>query len=282
MRILITGGKGQLGRELERKLSRSHDVWSLGKEELDITRKDEVDSVLTAIRPEMIIHCAAYTAVDECEKNRKKAFEVNGLGTCFLVQAASRLDARIIYISTDYVFDGAKGSPYTEDDEPNPLSIYGLSKWMGEKFVLNYMKGTVVRTSWLYGHSGKNFVKTMLRLAESKKEIKVVHDQIGSPTYAKDLVQVIVQLFGKKDGIYHVSNKGQCTWYEFAKEILRLAQLDPAIISPITTEEYNAPAPRPKYSVLGHEGLKREEILPLRPWDEALEEFFRKEKTFYD
>lgn len=277
MKVLITGGKGQLGSELKEQLRHSYAVWNPGKSELDITQKETVESIITSYHPEMIIHAAAFTAVDHCETDRKKAFEVNGIGTSYVVSAAKKVNARVIYISTDYVFDGKKRIPYTEDDEPNPQTIYGLSKWMGEKFVQNYENGTIVRTSWLYGHSGKNFVKTMLQLAKTKKEIKVVNDQIGTPTYVNDLVQIIIQLFEKENGLYHVSNTGSCSWYEFARHIFMLSGYDSNIVLPITTEEYHSMTPRPKYSVLDLRKLKRKEIKPLRPWFEALKEFLRKE-----
>lgn len=276
--ILITGGKGQLGEELARQLSPLYCVQVLGKEQMDITRLKQVETAVFTFKPDVIIHAAAFTEVEECEKQRKRAFEVNGLGTSFVVQAAKEVQARVIYISTDYVFDGKKKTPYKEGDEPNPLSIYGLSKWMGEKFVLSYKHGTVVRTSWLYGHEGKNFVKTILNRAEKRQPVQVVNDQRGSPTYVHDLVQVITQLLKKENGIYHVSNTGSCTWYEFAKAILELAGWDPALVNPISTEQYPSTVPRPKYSVLDHQSLVKADIPLLRPWHEALKDFFQKEE----
>lgn len=277
LNILITGGKGQLGTELARQLCPFYSVQSLGKKELDITCPDQVETQVFSCKPDVIIHAAAFTAVEECEKKQKKAFEVNALGTNSVVQAARKVQARVIYISTDYVFDGKKEIPYGEDDETNPLSIYGLSKWLGETFVLSYPKGTVVRTSWLYGHEGKNFVKTMLQLADRDEQIKVVEDQRGSPTYARDLVQVILQLLKKENGIYHVSNTGSCTWFEFAKTILDMAGYDSTSVVPICTEQYPSIAPRPKFSVLGHDGLKKVNIPLPRPWQEALKDFLHKE-----
>jgi dTDP-4-dehydrorhamnose reductase len=274
--ILITGADGQLGKELTRQISQSHSVISLGKKDLNITDKEKVNKIISQLKPELIIHAAAFTAVDNCEIERKKAFEVNGLGAGYVAIAANKVGARMFYISSDYVFDGIKQSPYTEEDEPNPLSVYGMSKWLGEKLVLNF-HGTVIRTSWLYGHDGKNFVKTMLALAQKNKEIKVVNDQIGSPTYVNDLTETIIRLFDKRIGIYHVSNSGSCSWYEFAKAIFKEAGFDSNLVLPISTEDYGALAARPRYSVMAHKALMRENIKPLRTWNEALKTFIRKE-----
>jgi dTDP-4-dehydrorhamnose reductase len=274
--ILITGADGQLGKELTRQISQSHSVISLGKKDLNITDKEKVNKIISQLKPELIIHAAAFTAVDNCEIERKKAFEVNGLGAGYVAIAANKVGARMFYISSDYVFDGIKQSPYTEEDEPNPLSVYGMSKWLGEKLVLNF-HGTVIRTSWLYGHDGKNFVKTMLALAQKNKEIKVVNDQIGSPTYVNDLTETIIRLFDKRIGIYHVSNSGSCSWYEFAKAIFKEAGFDSNLVLPISTEDYGALAARPRYSVMAHKALMRENVKPLRTWNEALKTFIRKE-----
>jgi dTDP-4-dehydrorhamnose reductase len=275
--ILITGAHGQLGKELERQLSLSHTVFSLGKKELDITKKEVVEEIITQIEPQVIIHAAAFTAVDQCETDPKKAFEVNSIGSGYVAQVAHKVNARMIYMSSDYVFDGQKQFPYTEEDEPNPKSIYGLSKWLGERLVLKFNNATVIRTSWLYGHYGKNFVKTMLDLGTRNREIKVVNDQFGSPTYVNDLTKIINQLISKKNGIYHVSNSGSCTWYEFAKAIFKEAGLNSNLVVPTTTEEYGAFAQRPRYSVLGHDALVKENIKPVRTWKEALKEFIREE-----
>ena len=275
--IVITGAHGQLGKELERRISFSHSVVSLSKNDLDITEEDEVKKMITQLRPQIIIHAAAFTAVDQCEIDRKKAFEVNGLGTANVALAANRVGARMFYISSDYVFDGNKQSPYLEEDVPNPQSTYGMSKWMGEQLVLSINKGTVIRTSWLYGHDGKNFVKTMLELAQKNKEISVVNDQVGSPTYVNDLVETILYLFDKKDGIYHISNSGSCSWYTFAKAIFEEAGFNSKLVHPTTTEDYGALAPRPHLSILEHKALLRENIPIPRPWNEAIKEFIRKE-----
>ncbi len=279
LKILITGANGQLGKELDRQLKRSHTVFALYRVDLDITKREEVEKVINKIKPQVIIHAAAYTAVDQCEIDRKRTFEVNCLGTGNVVVAARKIGARIIYISSDYVFDGKKQSPYTEEDAPNPQSIYGMSKWLGEELVLGHNDGTVIRTSWLYGHDGKNFVKTMLRLGKLNKEIKVVNDQVGSPTFVKDLSETIGLLLNKKGGIYHVTNSGYCTWYEFAKAIFKEAGLDSNLVVPTSSKEYRALANRPSYSVLGHHALKRENVQLPRDWNEALKDYIRKESV---
>lgn len=275
--ILITGAQGQLGKALEKKLSDTHSVISLGKKDLDITNKEATEKIISLYKPHIIIHAAAFTAVDQCEIEFKKALEVNSLGAGNVAQAANNVNARMYYISSDYVFDGNKKTPYREGDTPNPQSIYGMSKWIGEKLVLKYSNGTVIRTSWLYGHDGKNFVKTMLELARKNKEIKVVNDQVGSPTYVNDLTETIVQLFHKKNGIYHVSNSESCTWYAFARTIFQEAGFNPNLVLPTTTAEYGANAPRPRYSVLGQYALLSENIKIPRSWNEALKEFIQEE-----
>lgn len=276
--ILVTGADGQLGKELTKKLAETFTVIGLGREEMDVSRKKDVDREILKFKPTIIVHAAAFTEVDQCEIDYRTAFEVNGLGTGYVAQAAEKVGARIIYISTDYVFDGQKFSPYFEGDVPNPQSIYGMSKLLGERFVNLLNKGTVVRTSWLYGHEGNNFVKTMLELSKNNNEIKVVADQIGTPTYVKDLVDTITKLLDKKAGIYHVSNSGSCSWYEFARAIMTEAGFKPEMVRPITTEEYGALAPRPRYSVLANQALINEKIKPLRTWNDALKEFIREEK----
>ncbi|MDQ0214459.1 dTDP-4-dehydrorhamnose reductase [Oikeobacillus pervagus] len=277
MDILITGANGQLGKELKRQLSHAHNVVSLDKEQLDVTNQVQVDEKITQINPQIIIHSAAFTNVDQCEIDRKKAFSVNSLGASHIAQAANKTHSRMFYISTDYVFDGRNKTPYPEEYPPNPQSVYGLSKWLGEQLVLGCKKVTIIRTSWLYGHDGENFVKTMLEMGKKNKEIRVVNDQIGSPTYVNDLTTTLIQLFGKKDGIYHVSNSGACTWYLFAKAIFNEAGFNPHLIYPVTTEEYGAIASRPHYSVLGHQALIRERVKIPRHWHHALKAFIRKE-----
>ncbi|USK35011.1 dTDP-4-dehydrorhamnose reductase [Bacillus sp. F19] len=277
MNIMITGASGQLGKELCRQLSQTNTVTGLSRNQMDMTKKDEVFNHIQQLKPELIIHSAAFTAVDQCEADRKKAFNINWRGTSYVTEAAGEVNAKLIYISSDYVFDGKKKAPYTEKDHPYPLSIYGLSKLYGEQCVLTYKKGTIIRTSWLFGHEGKNFVKTILHLAKQKKNWKVVNDQIGSPTYVKDLTEILIKLIDKKTGIYHVANSGSCSWYEFAKTILKEGG-SPEMVTPVSSEYYGAKAKRPAYSVLAHDALTREKLGPMRSWEEALKEYFQREK----
>ncbi|WP_264739388.1 dTDP-4-dehydrorhamnose reductase [Cytobacillus firmus] len=276
-KILITGARGQLGKELVRKSHHSHSIVSLGKKELDITNQDQAENVILHYKPQYIIHTAAFTSVEQCEIERKKAFDVNALGAGIVAKAAEKADARIFYISTDYVFDGKKHSPYTVEDNPNPLSIYGLSKLLGERLVLLSNNASIIRTSWLFGHDGSNFVKTMLQLAKIGKEVKVVNDQVGCPTYVSDLAETILQLLDKKNGIYHVSNSGYCSWYTFAQAIFEEAGYDSRLVKPVTTKEYGSICPRPPYSVMEQNALLKQGIKPLRHWTEALNVFMRKE-----
>ncbi|WP_216828251.1 dTDP-4-dehydrorhamnose reductase [Alkalihalobacterium elongatum] len=278
MRVLITGSNGQLGKEITEKMGKTMSIKAYGKDQLDITNELQVSKIVNHMKPDVIIHTAAYTSVDQCEFAQKQAFEVNSLGAFYVAKAAQNVGAKMVCISTDYVFSGDKNKPYVEGDIPNPKSVYGISKWMGEKLVQATLKECyIVRTSWLYGGGGNNFVKTMLKLAKQKREIKVVDDQVGSPTYTKDLAEVIIQLIGKSYGIYHVSNSGSCSWYEFAKHILKQAGFDANMIKSITTASYGAPAPRPAYSVMAHDALQRESIPLPRCWEEAVNDFLREE-----
>ncbi|WP_332694846.1 dTDP-4-dehydrorhamnose reductase [Halalkalibacter lacteus] len=278
MKVLITGGDGQLGRTLFETMKTSYEVLRLPKEKLDITTEQNVEEVIKRFCPKYVFHTAAYTAVDQCEIDQAKAFQVNSLGALNIAKACKKIGSKMIYISSDYVFDGMKMTPYGETDNPNPKSIYGLSKWLGEELVLKTLvESYVVRTSWLYGHGGKNFVNTMVKFAASKKEVKVVSDQVGSPTYVNDLVDVLVKLIQKPYGIYHVSNDGQCSWYQFAKTIYEYVGTDSNLVQPITTEEYSAPAKRPAFSLLNLTKLDSNDISKPRYWNDALREYLIKE-----
>ena len=277
MKILLIGANGQLGFDVSKMLSQKHEVIKCDKRDLDITNLTDVLEQVKQIKPDMIINSAAYTDVDSCENNVDLAYKVNALGVRNLAVAAYENRSRILHISTDFVFDGEKKEPYIEFDRPNPLSIYGKSKWAGEVMLKEIcQRYYILRTAWLYGENGRNFVKTMLRLAEEKDAVKVVDDQIGSPTYTKDLVQVIEMIIETEAyGTYHVSNDGQCSWYEFAKKIFELAGKDVQVL-PITTEELARPAKRPKYSVLKNFMLELQFDYYIRHWEEALKEYFRK------
>ncbi|MCM3571046.1 dTDP-4-dehydrorhamnose reductase [Neobacillus mesonae] len=280
MKILVTGANGQLGKEVIKQFSSSYDMIGYGKEELDITNLNQVISLMQKERPDLIIHTAAYTAVDECEINKLKAMEVNALGAANVAKAASAIEAKMFYISSDYVFSGKKQKPYMEDDSPDPISMYGLSKYTGELLVQHILpSSTIIRTSWLYGHNGRNFVNTMLQFAKSHTQVKVVNDQVGSPTYTADLVKIMTFLLDKPHGIYHVTNLGECSWYQFAKRIYELAGSDPELVKACSTEDFGSLAKRPSFSCLAHEEIKAHNI-PLPPdWETALKAFIRKEQA---
>ncbi|MBU2597649.1 MAG: dTDP-4-dehydrorhamnose reductase [Actinobacteria bacterium] len=278
MKILITGSKGQLGSELVELLSKDNEVYGFGHEELDITDKNCVIEIISKIVPDIIIHSAAFTNVDGCESNIKTAFDVNIIGTGNVAMASKKNKSKMVYISTDYIFDGKKNSPYLESDIPNPVSIYGISKYGGELVGKHFLDNFfIVRTSWLYGKRGKNFVNTILDIAKDKKELRVINDQVGSPTYVPDLAKAISALISTKYyGIYHITNSGECSWYEFTKKILKYAEIKDVKVIPISTEELNRPAPRPKYSVLANLNLEKRGIHKMRNWDLALKDFFKK------
>lgn len=281
MKIIITGGRGQLGRELAGVLLEAggHEVISPGRQELDVTRMEELLRAFKAFSPEVVIHAAAATNVDQCELDHDLAYLVNALGSRNVAAAAAVVGAKLVFISTDYVFNGRAGRPYTEFDAPDPINIYGKSKLAGERYAAELCpRYFIVRTSWLYGRHGKNFVKTMLDLAGKRDEIAVVDDQVGSPTYAGDLARFIAGLIETElYGIYHASNGGECSWFDFAREIFRLAGLDHVRVRPISSAELNRPAPRPAYSVLDNYCIRLQGLPDLRPWQEALQDFLKGE-----
>jgi dTDP-4-dehydrorhamnose reductase len=276
MKIVVTGGNGQLGRTFHSIASSMHQIIPLSKEELDITNKEMVDKQLQQYRPDYVIHTAAYTAVDQCEIEPVKAFHTNTIGSLNIALSCNKIGSKLVYISSDYVFDGSKKRAYTENDSSNPKSIYGLSKWLGEELVLKAQRDSyVVRTSWLYGHGGKNFVNTMAMLAMNKKEVYVVDDQIGSPTYTNDLVSTILKLLGKPYGVYHISNDGQCSWYQLAQTIYESVDSNPNLVKPTSTSEYRSLAQRPAFSVFNLNKLEENGIEKPRHWQEAVKEFLK-------
>ncbi|QGQ98467.1 dTDP-4-dehydrorhamnose reductase [Paenibacillus psychroresistens] len=274
MKILITGANGQLGRDLVEIIGLEHDVIGFGREELDICDLEQCRSVINKEMPNLIIHAAAYTAVDLAESEEDLAFRINAFGTRNVTMAAEEINAKLCYVSTDYVFDGRSESSYKEYDNTNPQSIYGKSKHAGELLVQSLSNHYfIVRTSWVYGQYGNNFVKTMLKLGKEKPNLKVVDDQIGSPTYTIDLCQFILELIAsEKYGIYHASNSGSCSWFDFAKAIF--SETDYVTkVEPCTTDEFPRPAPRPRHSVMDHQAIRSNNFTDLRPWREALKEF---------
>ena len=276
MRVLLTGADGQLGRDAAAALERRHIPFlGLTSREMDLTRAEQVEAVLADYRPDAVLHCAAYTAVDRAEDEPERCMAVNGDGTRHLARGCAALGARLLYVSTDYVFPGDGTAPYEVTDPTGPLNVYGRSKLAGEEWVRQLVaRYFIVRTSWLMGR-GNNFVKTMLRLAESHRELRVVDDQIGSPTFTADLAPLLVDmLLSDRYGVYHAANEGFCSWAELAEETFRLAGRD-AAVRPVTTEEYGARALRPKNSRLSHASLARAGFGPLPPWQESLKVFLR-------
>lgn len=274
-KVVVTGGHGQLGTELALMLqSKSYETYGLSHQELDITGLEQVRKVFQEIQPSVVCHTAAYTAVDKAESDRDNAFLVNAIGTRNVAIAAEEIGAKLVYVSTDYVFNGEKDGTYSEFDKPSPLGVYGQSKYAGEQFVHDFhSRFFITRTSWVYGQYGNNFVKTMLKLAESHDRIKVVNDQRGCPTYTKDLAEKIIELFQTDNfGTYHISNSGSCTWYEFAKAIFEIKGID-IQVDPCTSEEFPRQAKRPKNSVLEQFALKLNGFGAVEDWKQGLVKF---------
>ena len=283
MKVLVTGANGMLGQDLCPILEDiGCFVVPTDYDTLNILDKDAVDKKIKEIHPDLIIHCAAYTNVDKAEEAPEDAEKLNAEGTENVARAAGSIDATMICISTDYVFDGTKTTPYLPADEPNPKSVYGLTKYKGERAVKKYCKKYyIARTSWLYGINGKNFVETMISLAEKSlengNEIKVVDDQKGCPTWTVDLVNGILKLLNKPYGVYHLCGDGETSWYGFAKEIFNMSGLD-VNLKPCTKKEFPRPAKIPAYSVMQND---TQTGALLRPWQEALLDYIklRKEKV---
>ena len=271
--ILVVGANGMLGRDMMALIgdaARGVDI-----DEIDITALESTERILTTLKPKTVINCAAYTDVDGCEANVEKAMQVNCEGVAHLAIASRAIGARLVHISTDYIFDGGKGSPYVEDDAPCPLGVYGESKLAGEMNAAFNPDHLIVRTQWLYGLHGNNFVETMLRLASEKNELTVVDDQIGSPTWTVDLGHAILALLKTgHSGIYHAANSGYCSWNGFAKAIFEESGL-PIQVTGMTTDELNRPARRPLYSTLDCSKLARDAGFQPRSWRAALKEYLQ-------
>ena len=274
MRILITGSQGQLGNALQRVLA-GEDLVLKDLPDFDLTNPNCEDQIQQA-HPAVILHVGAYTNVDGAEREPERANAVNVQGTSYVARAAQALKARLVYVSTDYVFDGMKKSPYHEQDQPHPLNQYGLSKYEGEQAVLTLCPdGLVVRTAWLFGHDGNNFVKTIMRLGEERPVLEIVADQRGCPTYAEDLAHALKRLVASDlRGICHVTNSGDCSWYEFAQAIVSQTAVKPAV-RPITTAQAGRPAKRPAYSVLSHDRFATQ-YSALPDWQDALSRFMKR------
>ena len=269
MKLLVTGAAGMLGRDVMLAAGNAgHDVVGFGRAELDVTSAGALARKFDLERPDVVINCAAWTDVDGAETAEEAAFAVNGTGAGNVAGAAAQVGASVVYVSSDYIFDGAKGAPYVESDQPAPLSAYGRTKLAGEEATVAANKRHfVVRSAWLFGIGGPNFVETMLRLAGSGNEVLVVRDQVGSPTYTWHLAYGIVRLIeGIEYGIHHMAAAGRCSWYEFAREIFEQAQVECRVLS-ITSEEFGAAAPRPDFSALVSQ---REHAIRLPRWQDGL------------
>ncbi|SCM98732.1 dTDP-4-dehydrorhamnose reductase [Bacillus mycoides] len=275
MKILVTGYNGQLGYDVvKRGEKQGLEMQGIGIEDLDITNESAVYEFVDNVKPDAIIHCAAYTAVDKSEDDKDLCWNVNVEGTKYLATAAKKLNAKFVYISTDYVFDGEGTHEFVETDVPNPVGYYGLTKYEGEKVVRGLIDNNfIVRISWVFGINGNNFIKTMLRLGETRDELNVVGDQIGSPTYTYDLARLLIDMVvTNKYGTYHATNEGFCSWADFAEEIFEIAGKDVKVNS-IATEEYPTRAVRPKNSRMSKQKLIDNGFKPLPVWQEAIKHY---------
>ena len=288
MEILITGGNGQLANEIKGIINtgksdigkiNTNNINSIfyGSKELDISNHKQVNDVINRVKPDIVINCAAYTNVDGCETDPDKAFMVNSIGPRNLAIECEKIGAKLVHISTDYIFSGNSNKPQKEYDLANPKSIYGSTKLMGENYVREFSsKYFIIRTSWLYGEKGNNFVYTIINLAKTKKEIMVVNDQIGNPTNANDVAFHILKLINTEEyGIYNCTGEGECSWYDFAKRIVDLLGED-CIVNPCTTEEFPRPAKRPAYSSLDNMMLRCTVGNDMRQWKDAIDCFMKK------
>jgi len=276
MKILVTGSKGMLGYALKRQLSQEYQFIGIDIENADITDESHIKDEIYNIKPDIIIHTAAYTNVDNSENNKELVYRINSIGTKNVAIASKLCQAKLIYISTDFIFDGLKNTPYTEEDISNPLNTYGKSKLNGENYVKdicpNYI---IIRTAWLYGPGGKNFIDKILELAEQKQDLRIVNDQKGSPTYTFDLALAIDSLI-KTDlvGTVNIVNSGSCTWYEFAKEAITIKNINTKI-APIKSEETINLVKRPSYSVLHTGKFQKHTNMNMRTWKNALREYLK-------
>jgi dTDP-4-dehydrorhamnose reductase len=270
-RVVVTGADGMLGGAVVEKFGRHHDVRPMRRADCDLVDPRCTRDWMLAEAPDIIVHCAAWTDVDGCEGDPERAMRENAFATRNVALAAQQCDARLCYISSDYVFDGRKEGAYVEEDEPAPLNVYGRSKRAGETHVLRYVpRSWVVRTSWLFGPGGNNFVATMVDLVRRKDAVRVVHDQVGSPTYTCDLALALRALVQSEIyGIYHLTNSGTCSWYELARAISQCLKA-PCRVQPCRSEEYPRPAARPANSVLEGRYARWSGLPALRPWREAL------------
>lgn len=275
MKVLVTGYKGQLGYDVIKRLNKSNiDCLGVDIDDFDITNEKQTSDFIINYNPDVVVHCAAYTAVDRAEEDKEKCFNINVIGTRNIAKVCKKLNCKMVYISTDYIFDGQGDIPFEVDDTPNPINYYGETKYLGEKEVTSILdKYFIIRISWVFGINGNNFIKTMLRLAETKNEISVIDDQIGSPTSTYDLAKLIAKIIQEdKYGTYHATNEGYCSWYEFALEIFKQANID-IKVNPIKTEDYKTLAVRPKNSRLSKKSLDGNRYERLPNWKYSVKRF---------
>ena len=277
MKVLIFGSRGMLGHDLMAEFKTDCEVLGVDRPESDITRLDACLDRIYDFRPEVIVNAAALTQVDYCETHEAEAFSINGKGAGNLAKAAEASGALVVHYSTDYIFDGLKSEPYMEDDAPNPLSVYGKSKLLGEELVREYCPNhLILRISWLFGSNGANFIRKILDAARQGKELRVVQDQRGSPTYTRDVAahtRRMIRAICRET--YHLTNQGACSWYELAVEALGSAGMQDVPVAPVSSEEFKLPAPRPGNSVLKNDRLERNGLPLMRPWQKAVEEYVR-------
>ncbi len=276
MRVLVTGVKGQLGYDVVRELEkRGHEAIGVDIEEMDITDAVQVSRVIKGASPEAVIHCSAYTAVDRAEEEEDLCRRVNAVGTKNIAEICAELDCKLLYISTDYIFSGDGERPWEPDDKAKPLNTYGQTKYEGEVEVKTRCnKWYIVRISWVFGINGNNFVKTMLRLGKENGAVKVVEDQIGSPTYTYDLSRLLVDMIESDAyGAYHATNEGMCSWYEFAKEIFQAAGMGEVSVTPVSSDEFPVKAKRPKNSRMSKEKLVKNGFNKLPEWQDAVKRY---------
>lgn len=278
MNILILGYKGMLGNDLVLRFIGSHDIIGKDIEDFDIASADACEKVISDAEPDVVINAAAYTNVDGCESNRELCFSVNAEGVKNIAMICKDRGIKVVHFSTDYVFNGKKGTPYLEDDLCDPINVYGLSKLAGERYLLQYSENyLLIRSSWLYGRNGKNFVRTIVEKARTEKSLKVVDDQVGAPTFTWDLaraVQLLVE--GQYNGIFHITNRGHCSWYEFAQKIVKFSSANDVAVHPIKSDALARPANRPSYSVLGCRKFIESTGKTMRYWQVALGDFISK------
>ncbi|MGN9119652.1 dTDP-4-dehydrorhamnose reductase [Turicibacter bilis] len=277
MKVLVTGVKGQLGYDVVKDLEkRGHQPIGVDRDEMDLMDNDAIRTFIMELKPEAIIHCAAYTAVDKAEEEVETCYQINAESVKVISECAKELDVKLIYISTDYVFDGTKEGEYVETDTPNPINVYGASKLKGEQYVQTLLeKYYIVRISWVFGVNGNNFIKTMRRLGSERDELNIINDQVGSPTYTADLAPLLVDMMETdKYGIYHATNEETCSWYEFANEIFKQSGIE-VKTNPITTDQYPTAAKRPMNSRMSKAKLKANGFNLLPTWQEALAHYLK-------